>query len=195
MKPIILYIHGFNSSGVIFNYISSNLLEHEPVIANYDSMQSIATSINAIKHKELSQKYFIVAHSLGGILAHRIACEDPNVEGLITLSTPFSGCVGATFLRFAFPKLRVMKDLSPFSSSIIFARENAPSCKWMNVVTTAGIPSFIGANDGVVSVKSQRHSAATMQYEINTNHFEVVQHPSVIGAINSFIKGNSSENI
>lgn len=190
MKPTILYLHGFNSSGLVFNHIISQIQDHVPIVAEYDSTMSINCAHDTIKHEELSKKYFIVAHSLGGILAHRIACEDSNVAGIVTLSTPFGGHNAATILRFAFPKLRVMKDLMPYSNSVAFSRRIIPLCRWLNVVTTGGgLPFMANANDGVVSVKSQRCVKPTDELLLPTNHFEVVQHQTVICAINSVIDG------
>ena len=190
MKPTVLYLHGFNSSGMVFNHIISQIQDHVPIVAEYDSTLSLDCAHNAIKHEELSKKYFIVAHSLGGILAHRIACEDNNVAGIVTLSSPFGGHNAAAFLRFAFPKLRVMKDLAPYSNSVEFSRRIIPPCRWLNVVTTGGgLPFMADANDGVVSVKSQRCVKPTDELILSTNHFEVVQHPAVINAINSVING------
>jgi pimeloyl-ACP methyl ester carboxylesterase len=174
----------------VFNHIISQIQDHIPIVAEYDSTQSIDSVHNAIKHEELSQKYFIVAHSLGGILAHRIACEDPNVVGIITISTPFGGHNAAAFLRYAFPKLLVMKDLAPYSNSVAYSRNIIPPCRWLNVVTTGGgSPFMANANDGVVSVKSQRCVKPTDELLLATNHFEVVQHSTVINAINSIVKG------
>jgi alpha/beta superfamily hydrolase len=109
---------------------------------------------------------------------------------LLRYQHPFGGHNAAAFLRYAFPKLLVMKDLAPYSNSVAYSRNIIPPCRWLNVVTTGGgSPFMANANDGVVSVKSQRCVKPTDELLLATNHFEVVQHSTVINAINSIVKG------
>jgi hypothetical protein len=60
---------------------------------------------------------------------------------------------------------------------------------WTNVVTLRGQSPFIPtANDGVVSIESQKHHADMELVEVEYNHYEVVLSDQVIDIIKERVK-------
>jgi hypothetical protein len=66
---------------------------------------------------------------------------------------------------------------------------------WTNVVTIKGGAAWIlGANDGIVTVNSQRRHGHDMELvEVNYNHYEVVLSEQVINIIKERINTHTSQ--
>jgi hypothetical protein len=128
---------------------------------------------------------FFIAHSLGGIYSLHIANTIPKqVFGAVTLSTPYGGAEVADFAQFFLPFSRLMRDIGPSSWAMKQASKIKIQHPWTNVVTVRGQSPFIPvANDGVVSIKSQKHHDDMELIEVNYNHYEVVLNDEVINII------------
>lgn len=189
MNKTIVYIHGFNSSSNVFNYLLKCLPKHAAITVDYDSTQSVKNIIAQISHRLPDTEYYVVAHSLGGLVAHQLALSDSNVRAIISVSSPFGGHDIAGIISLFYPHMKVLRDLNPFSRVIKACKTIKPAVEWVNVITTDGSLPFIrGINDGVVSVESQRAGLADSTVEINTNHFEVMQHPRLVSVISKCLR-------
>lgn len=192
MKKKIIYLHGLNSSCKIFNFIHSQLPEHDAVFIDYDTFNPIEHSYDDVAARiQTSDEISIISHSLGGIISYLIHARENNlkVNSMVTISAPFAGSDHAKFLKWMYPSFRVLSDLSPRSS--IMQEINAPiskKCRMLSLISTSGsIPFIPEPNDGVVTVRSQLASPAKKKIEIDSNHFEIVQDVKAVKEIKKFI--------
>lgn len=190
MKPTIAYIPGFNSTTTAFSFIKASLPVHEAIPINYDTHQPLKKSIQFVSSKIPSNKpIFIVAHSLGGIIAaHTASFKNHNIAGIITISTPFGGSKAAWIMRWIM-RSSVMGDITPDSIHIRTLNQlELPPVK--SIISTNGsIPMGFEKNDSVVTLNSQLHLQNNERFLVKANHFEVLQHPKTIKIIHDQIWG------
>ena len=182
----LVYIHGASATSESFNYIRSKI--GDGISINYDSRNGFENNLAAIKEQIGKTKdVFFVAHSLGGIYALHLANAIPKqVLGAVTLSTPYGGAEVAEFAKFFLPFSRLMRDIGPSSWAMKQANKIKIQHPWTNVVTVKGQSPFIAeANDGVVTIDSQRHHEDMELVDVDYNHYEVLQSESVVKIIKS----------
>jgi pimeloyl-ACP methyl ester carboxylesterase len=185
----LVYIHGASATSESFNYIRSKL--GAGVDINYDSRNGFENNLEDMKAQLKGIKNIaFVAHSLGGIYSLHIANAIPeNVKGAVTLSTPYGGAEVAEFAQFFLPFSRLMRDIGPSSWAMKQANQIKIQHPWTNVVTLRGQSPFIPtANDGVVSIASQRYHSDMELVEVEYNHYEVVLSDQVIDIIKERVK-------
>jgi len=180
----LVYIHGASATSESFNYIRSKL--GAGIDINYDSRNGFENNLKDMLEqlKDVRDMVF-VAHSLGGIYSLHLANAMPDqVLGAVTLSTPYGGAEVAEVAKFFLPFSRLMRDIGPSSWAMKQADRIKIQHPWCNVVTVKGQSPFIAeANDGVVTIASQRHHVDMELVEIDYNHYEVLQADSVIKII------------
>ena len=180
----LVYIHGASATSESFNYIRSKL--GNGIDINYDSRNGFENNLNdMIKQLADVKNIAFVAHSLGGIYALHIANTIPDqVVGAVTLSTPYGGAEVADYVQYFLPFSRLMRDIGPSSWAMKQARNIKINHPWTNIVTTAGkSPFMLEANDGVVTISSQKHHKDMELIEIDYNHYEVVLSDEVVKLI------------
>jgi pimeloyl-ACP methyl ester carboxylesterase len=185
----LVYIHGASATSESFNYIRSKL--GAGIDINYDSRNGFENNLEDMKAQLKNVKDMaFVAHSLGGIYSLHIANALPeNVKGAVTLSTPYGGAEVADFAQFFLPFSRLMRDIGPSSWAMKQAKKIKIQHPWTNIVTLRGQSPFIPeANDGVVSIASQRYHTDMELVEVEYNHYEVVLSDHVIDIIKERIK-------
>jgi len=185
----LVYIHGANATSESFNYIQSKL--GQGLAINYDSRNGFENNLKDMLSQLSDVKDIVfVAHSLGGIYAIHIANAMPNqVRGAVTLSTPYGGAEVADYVQYFLPFSRLMRDIGPSSWAMRQARNIKIQHPWSNVVTVKGQSPFMAeANDGVVTISSQKHHADMELVEVDCNHYEVVLSDEVIALIQERIK-------
>jgi pimeloyl-ACP methyl ester carboxylesterase len=182
---ILIYIHGASATGESFNYIREHVGGKDLVI-NYDSRNGFEKNLNNMLD-QLSdvEDIFFVGHSLGGIYALHLAHSMPTqVLGAITLSTPYGGSEVADYAKFFLPFSRLMKDIGPSSWVMKQANKIKIQHPWTNIVTVNGQSPFMHEhNDGVVTIRSQKHHEDMELIEVDYNHYEVVLSEQVVGLI------------
>ena len=185
MKTIV-WLHGFNCSPTIFNHLKSSLPEHKAVLIAYNSNQSMETSYTEIIAQLPKEKFYLIGHSLGGVLGHLICTRNPGrVEKFISISSPFGGSGGAAVAKFLFPHLKILKDLSPGSAPLKEISKSKVKQHTAIISTAGSLPIILGQNDGVVTIKSQSHVKTELKCFIDANHFEIVQHPQTLDTVRS----------
>jgi pimeloyl-ACP methyl ester carboxylesterase len=180
----LVYIHGASATSESFNYIRSKL--GSGIDINYDSRNGFENNLEDMKAQlKDSKNIAFVAHSLGGIYSLHLANAMPEkVLGAVTLSTPYGGAEVAEFAKFFLPFSRLMRDIGPSSWAMKQAKQIKIQHPWTNVVTLRGQSPFIPeANDGVVSIASQRHHSDMELVDVEYNHYEVVLSDQVIDII------------
>ena len=185
-EKTLVYIHGASATSDSFNYIRSKI--GAGIDINYDSRNgfenNLADMLGALQD---TNNIFFIAHSLGGIYSLHIANAIPKqVLGAVTLSTPYGGAEVADVAKYFLPFSRLMRDIGPNSWVMKQADTIKIQHPWTNVVTVKGQSPFIAeANDGVVTIDSQRHHEDMELVEVDYNHYEVLQANSVVKLIKS----------
>jgi pimeloyl-ACP methyl ester carboxylesterase len=203
MSALIFYVHGAHASDQSFNYIRYSLHgEFADQTFSYDLRSATAEEIAARLLEEIIEaveknkikKLILVGHSFGGVLAVRSANmlkklnKKLRVE-LITLSTPFAGSKIATFIRWFNPGSKFLSNISAHDSFIKEFKVEKLPYRTTVFVTTAGDVGWIPeANDGIVTVLSQKHFESDPKatyHVVNVNHFEILLNVLVINVIRS----------
>jgi pimeloyl-ACP methyl ester carboxylesterase len=185
-EKTLVYIHGASATSESFNFIRSKL--GKGIDINYDSRNgfenNLADMLGALQD---TNNIFFIAHSLGGIYALHIANAIPEqVLGAVTLSTPYGGAEVADVAKYFLPFSRLMRDIGPNSWVMTQADKIKIQHPWCNIVTVKGQSPFIAeANDGVVTIDSQRHHEDMELVDVDYNHYEVLQSESVVKIIKS----------
>lgn len=191
---MLVYIHGASATSESFNYLRSHIGGTDMVL-NYDShngfKQNLADMQSALSGID---RIFFIAHSLGGIYALHLSNLIPKqVAGAVTLSTPYGGAESADFAKYFLPFSRLLRDIGPASWPMRHGNTIKIQHPWTNIVTIRGSAPWIhGANDGIVTVTSQRHHAEGMELvEIDYNHYEVVLSDQVVALIQDRLPKNT----
>ena len=185
----LVYIHGASATSESFNYIRSKL--GSGIDINYDSRNGFENNLSEmIAQLKGVKNIAFVAHSLGGIYSLHIANALPkNVQGAVTLSTPYGGAEVAEFAKFFLPFSRLMRDIGPSSWAMKQADNIQIQHPWTNIVTVKGqSPFLLEHNDGVVTIASQKHHSDMELIEVDLNHYEVVLSDKVVGLIEERVK-------
>ena len=193
MTRNILYIHGAYASPTTFSYMIDQFPEHRAVFAEYDCLTtSVDEIVSVLKAKAEehfgNESYSVVAHSLGGVVAVKLAASGEPVEQIFTMSTPFGGSSTATFLKMVFFQTPVFSDINPHGTTIKGVLNTEVTVPVKSVVSTGGgSPLMREANDGVVTVASQTRLEGPEYHEVDLNHFEVVLDKSVADLARNFL--------
>jgi pimeloyl-ACP methyl ester carboxylesterase len=185
----LVYIHGANATSESFNYIRSKL--GAGIDLSYDSRNGFQNNLAAMKISLITAEDVVfVAHSLGGIYALHLADAMPKqVRGAVTLSTPYGGAEVADYAQYFLPFSRLMRDIGPSSWAMKEANKIKIQHPWTNIVTITGQSPFMHeANDGVVTIRSQKHHSDMELVEVEYNHYEVVLSDEVIKLIKERLK-------
>ena len=180
----LVYLHGANATSESFNHIRTRL--GAGLDLNYDSRDGFEHNLSTMLQSLAKvNECFFIAHSLGGIYALHLSHHLPtHVLGAVTLSTPYGGAEVADYAQYFLPFSRLMRDIGPSSWAMREASKIEVQHPWCNVVTVQGRSPFLAApNDGVVSIRSQRHHQDMELVEVNFNHYEVVLAEPVIDII------------
>ena len=185
----LVYIHGANATSESFNYIRSKL--GKGIDINYDSRNGFENNLMDMQSSLKDQKDLVfIAHSLGGIYSLHLANLIPNaVKGAVTLSTPYGGAEVADYAKYFLPFSRLMRDIGPNSWAMTQAKKIEIQHPWTNIVTVKGqSPFMFEANDGVVTISSQKHHRDMELVEVEYNHYEVVLSDEVVELVKERIK-------
>jgi pimeloyl-ACP methyl ester carboxylesterase len=188
-KINLVYIHGASATSESFNFIRAKV--GAGIDVNYDSRNGFENNLKDIqKQLEGVENIFFIAHSLGGVYSLHLANAMPEqVLGAVTLSTPYGGAEVAEFAKYFLPFSRLMRDIGPSSWAMKQANKIKIQHPWTNIVTVKGqSPFIVEANDGVVTIASQKHHADMELIEIEYNHYEVVLSEQVVKLIKQRIK-------
>jgi pimeloyl-ACP methyl ester carboxylesterase len=185
----IIFVHGAGATPKSFAYIRLHFDGHDLYDFAYDSNKPCREAIDALAALigRIDGPVVLVGHSLGGVVSVNAACEAEGVSGVVTLASPLGGAKAAQYLRWVFNSA-LLDDLSPYSANIRTTLARTPPCPIRSFVTVGGALPFLNeANDGVVTVESQRAMTGPEYITVHTNHFEVLLSDDVIALIREFI--------
>jgi triacylglycerol esterase/lipase EstA (alpha/beta hydrolase family) len=187
-RPEIWFIHGANATPLSFTHIQASLKLDERfegmkfVNVRYDCQDPISTTTEIIaENLPDNTPIYLVGHSLGGVLAVAVSQRvkhfalSKDIRCVVTLASPLGGCEGADYLQWMFPHYHLFKNISTKNRVINDLRSAGAVVPTLNFVTTSGNnPIYPEANDGVVTVNSQRALRGAKKMEAPFNHFEVL---------------------
>lgn len=185
----VAYIHGFNSSHRSFAYIQAKLPTHDIIVINYDSHQPIRDSMQQVRKQLPKNRFSLVGHSLGGILAVLMAAEHVDrVDKLVTISAPFGGSKAASGLRWVPGYPKVLHDITPSAPKIELISQLRLIVPTISIVSTGGsLPTSLEPNDSIVTVCSQKALPFGRKVEVKANHFEVLMHERTASLIENHL--------
>lgn len=179
----VLLIHGANASKVCWNWIGSNIKNHDRF--EWQMMTDPEENLQIMEEK-LSEPSLVVGHSMGGLYAWHLAQRHPDlVTGAISIATPWGGIIQADIWKlfnFSTPWLRMVSRLEPWT---VQCRLLEPPVPWTNIVCSRGFDLLgVGANDGVVTVASQRELMKPWdEVNLEYGHNEVLQSNELLDII------------
>lgn len=188
---MIVYIHGASATHESFNYLREHIGGIDTCL-EYNSDNGFENNLAIMQDRlKAYKKIFFICHSLGGIYALHLAemCAD-KVQGAITLSTPYGGSRAADYAKYFVPFSRLMRDIGPKSYPMSKLQNIEIPWPWLNVVSTRGASPFImEANDGVVTLESQRALADKMSLvDLDVNHYEIVISPRTVEIVKNQLR-------
>lgn len=189
----LVYLHGHGASSDSFNFIRSEVVEHDELCLEYNSRNGFAANLAemAALLKDASGVFFI-AHSLGGLYALHLAHQlGERVLGAVTMATPYGGSEAALALNLFCPQ-QLYKDIHPAARPITQGRSielHAAARHWTAIVTTRGHSQLMAAaNDGIVTNDSMRNRRGVRFVEVDSNHHEVVQSCESVAIIKAALR-------
>lgn len=200
-KPAIWFIHGANASPTSFALIQTKLREVEELSGaefmnvKYNCQDPISSTIESIAESLPSDRpVYLIGHSLGGVLAVAVSQRvkhfalNKNIKAVITMASPLGGCEGADYLQWLFPHYHLFKNISTKNRVINDIKAVGAVVPTLCFITTSGNnPIYPEANDGVVTVNSQRSLKKSKDIEVPYNHFEVLLSDNVVTHIKSVL--------
>lgn len=193
---LIVYIHGHGASHQSFNFIRSQLGEHDYINISYSSDDGFSNNLKAMSEKllQVSDNIIFIGHSLGGLYALHlsdVAGLREKTIGIITLATPFGGSEAAVVLNVMWPQ-QLYKDISPYSDPVRKGKRIVLSCPLTAIVTTKGHAQMMSAcNDGIVTRDSMKSREGAIFIDVAATHHEVVLNTKAVEIIKDAIKSLS----
>lgn len=204
-KPSIWFIHGANATPLSFTKIQSKFREEDSfkgfefVNVTYDCQDPLSSTIETIAESLPSDKpIHLIGHSLGGVIAVAVSQRvkhfalNKHIKSVITLASPLGGCEGADYLQWIFPHYHLFKNISTKNRVVTDIKAVGAVVPTLSFITTSGNnPIYPEANDGVVTVNSQRSLKNSKKIEAPYNHFEVLLSEDVIDKMKTSISNPS----
>jgi len=215
-KTPVLFIHGINGTPIEFNFFIKNL-DHsrfQPWVAYYPSgskLSNIATHLNRtitqLKAQHHFQNLFLVAHSMGGLVARGMILENNKTfqEKLyslfISISTPWNGHNAAKIAQYAPAAAYSWLDITPGSQFLsgLFYTEGESSHQWFptNISHHLIFTYLTGEpDDGTISIESQLRSEAQKDakhlYGFLQSHNGILENIKTSTLINQILNNSSA---
>lgn len=200
-KTAVWFIHGANATPLSFLRIQECLksddrfTDFEFVNVIYDCQDPLSSTIETITDSLPSnQPVYLIGHSLGGVIAVAVSQRvkhfelNKNIKAVITMASPLGGCEGADYLQWIFPHYHLFKNISTKNRVISDIKAVGAVVPTLNMITTSGNnPVYPEANDGVVTVNSQRSLNGAKKIEAPFNHFEILISDTTVSLIKNAI--------
>lgn len=216
-KTPVLFIHGINGTPIEFNLLINNL-DHsrfQPWVAYYPSgskLSNIATHLNRtisqLKAQHHFQKLFLVAHSMGGLVAREMILENNKTfqEKLyslfISISTPWNGHNAAKIAQHAPAAAYSWLDITPdsqFLSNLFYTENKSKFRQFPTNITHHLIFTYLTGepDDGTISIESQlrpeAQKGAEHLYGFLQSHNGILEDKKTSNLINQIILDSNKQ--
>jgi esterase/lipase len=180
----ICYIHGALATPRSFNYMISQLPEHDVVFHEYLASVQLDKNIDRIVNEVLwDEPDVIIGHSLGGVIATKAKLAFPKAK-LIAIATPFRGTLLSTIMCFKNQWFRDTSMLNPIYSSLCSQTYDETT---LAIVGTSSDKETTPDSDGVVEISSATGLKGCKYEHFSLNHYELVMDDQVISYIEDHI--------
>lgn len=189
-------LHGLSATPSSLRFLEQEIEDSYTI--SYDSHQSLDKSIAHIREIitdfiEPGEKFNLIGHSLGGVIACHLARHNDQVNKVVTIASPLGGSRAAYLLQWIVIGSPVLADLVPTSWYIkVLQHRNEAiftvEADVLSIIATEGGWSVLGEeNDGTVAIASQKALPYAKKVEIDANHFEVLLRLETLCAIKEFL--------
>ena len=181
----IIAIHGAWSSSVSFNHLRSQIKGTWQAL-DYDHASDSIWDIIQRSNEMITKPSVVIGHSLGGIAALHTH-DNPWVQGMITLASPLSG-LDLNLLQIYLSRSKLITQIANDTQLIRDMKRRQYSKPVMHLVANRGFNPFIYEDsDGVLPRKIQTGWHCGEVVSIETNHYEILQHPDTVRSIGNFL--------
>jgi len=210
-KTPVLFIHGVNGTPIEFSFFIKNL-DHsrfQPWVAYYPSgskLSNIATLLNRsvaqLKAQYRFQNLFLIAHSMGGLVAREGIFENNKIfqEKLyslfISISTPWNGHNAAKLAQYAPAAAYSWLDMAPgsqFLSNLFYTENESTHQRFPTNISHHLIFTYLTGkpDDGTISIESQLRPEAQKDakhlYGFLQSHTGILEDKNTSKLINQII--------
>ena len=189
MKTFLL--HGLSATSLSLRLIEQEL--DDAYTIEFNSHQDLDKTIGHLRQViddfiEPGEKYNLIGHSLGGVIACHLAIHNEQVNKVVTIASPLGGSKAAYLLQWLVVGSPVLRDLVPTSYHIRALQNNAElEAKSLSIIAISGGWSVLGEpNDNTVTIGSQK-ALKNKHVEVMANHTEVLLADETLNAIKEFL--------
>jgi triacylglycerol esterase/lipase EstA (alpha/beta hydrolase family) len=183
----ILAIHGAFSTPLIFGFLKRELNQFNWKFVDYPAHpENIQEVLNrAIAFDPGLKTYHVVGHSMGGLVALSLS-NLPWVKSITTIATPLGG-IDLNPLQRWLNRSQFLNEITGNSKLVKRLQSQQYPQPIQHIVTTKGFNPWLWEdNDGVVTLRSQRHWCAGAVIEVSTNHSEAMMHTTTAQILRDF---------
>ncbi len=213
-KIPVLLVHGIGGAAHEWRSVVAALDRdrYQPWLAQYPSgmrldllSRTVNQGINELQVKYRFEELYVVAHSMGGLLARGFINENRKrnanspIQKFVTISTPWGGhTAAATGVERSPVVVPVWYDMAPNSDYIqgLFAKEWPAELPFYLLFTYQGESSILGGEnaDGAVTIASQlaqpAQLAANLELGFNENHTSILKSADLHETLNALLDGS-----
>lgn len=213
-KIPVLLVHGIGGAAHEWRSVVAALdrERYQPWLAQYPSgmrldllSRTVNQGLNELQVKYRFDQLYVVAHSMGGLLARGFINENRKrnanspIRKFITISTPWGGHTAAAAGVERSPVIvPVWHDMAPNSAYIqsLFANEWPADLPFYLLFTYKGASSILGGDntDGAVTIASQlaqpAQLAASLELGFDENHSSVLKSADLHATLNALLDGS-----
>lgn len=199
----VIVIHGLWMTGLEASVLRHRLANRGFAVEQYH-YRSMTADVDSVVH-ELRERVLavpgpahLVGHSLGGLVALRLAERLPDVElgNVVLLGSPVNGSAAARALA-AWPAMQWMLGRLPSEELLASGRRWTRGTPVGVIAGTnsMGLGRFVGRlaepNDGTVSVDETRLDGATEHVELPVSHMGMLVSEDVAALVVRFLRGGT----
>lgn len=192
----LLIIPGAYSSYISWAYFKRDMpTDIEQIFLDYNPENPLNEIIDAFEKQinAINDDVIIAAHSLGGVIAMNLSRRCLNVKQVITVASPFGGCMLSQWMVYVSALLTPLNNLwrntHPGNALLSKLCATCPTIKsTVFVVETQNSTMWLEPSDGIVTVVSQRAlgECPNITYKcLYGTHADAMLHPDFIEEVKS----------
>ena len=195
----LLIIPGAYSSFISWSYFKQEMPENiEQIFLEYNPENPINEIIDNFEKQinAINDDVIVAAHSLGGIIAMNLSLRCSNIKHIITVASPFGGCMLSRWMIYISALLTPLnylwRNTHPDNNLLTKLCATCPIIKsTVFVVETQNSTMWLEPSDGIVTVVSQKAlgECENITYKfIYGTHADAMLHPDFIEEVKISLK-------